>query len=433
MQNKPVKIKELCEFIWIIEEKYKLFDLKIEEVYIWEYIRMQVYYKLAIELKVLTPPGKKVSLFDRIKVLLKGFKNSFVNNFWTLHKNDCIVFSHPRSVLVNNAYIDIYSEHVIKELNTSKSVLDFETDYQGSHIRERKHKVHKLDWVKQWVYFKYLFVRKERILSNDQINLIHSIENEFFQKFGLKLSLLNLIETKVKLFKIYYDIYFKIFKKVNPSEIYVVVSYYLAPIIKAAKDNAIEVKELQHGVITKYHLGYSYPSLKKSLHYFPDKLLIWGRNWKKNIVYPIDEKNIVLDKFRYLEEIRNQFKNVTKEKDTYLIISQTAISEKIAKKVMENKSFFKGKTIYYKLHPAEYDIWQNNKYLNELVRLMNVEIITNQKNLYHFMALCEYQVGVFSTALYEGLVFNCKTVLLDVDGIEYMDDFMEVNDPIILK
>lgn len=433
MQNKKLTIKELCEFFWFIEEKYKLFDLQIKDVYIWEYIRMQVYYKLAISLGVLSPPARTITLMDRIKVFFKGFKNIFRHNFWTLKKCDIVFFSHPRSVNVDGTYIDIYTEYIINELNSHQTVVDFESDYNGNHIRDRKHNVHKLDWIKQLVYLKYFFIKKTKILNREEICLIEKIEQEIFQHYNIKFPLLNFLESKVKLFNLYCYIYLKIFKKISPSSLYIVVSYGLAPVIKAAKSMNIEVKEIQHGIITRYHLGYSFPRLKKELHYFPDKLLVWGAYWRNIIKYPIGIEHVLSDKFRYLNDRKNQFKNFKKRKNCYLIISQAAISKKIAKKILDNKSLFKDKTVIYKLHPGEYNIWKENEYLIELKKILNIEIITSEKNLYYLMAISEYQIGVFSTALYEGVEFNCKTILLNIDGIEYMEGFIKVNSPLILK
>src|SRR5690606_10787901 len=158
MKRESKKVKELCEFIWYLEDKYKLFDLKIKGIYIWEYIRMQVYYKLAQGTGVLSAPGKKVSLFDRIKVFLKGVKNTLTHNYYSLAKADVIFFSHPRSVKVDDAYIDVYTEYLIKEKAINNQVIDFEADYFGSHLRDRKHNVHKLNWIKQLVYIKYFFI-----------------------------------------------------------------------------------------------------------------------------------------------------------------------------------------------------------------------------------------------------------------------------------
>jgi len=433
MKRESCKVKELCEFIWHIEEKYDLFNLKIQDVYIWEYIRMQIYYKLAATAGILEPPGKKVSITDRFKIFFCGFIYTINNNFFTLKKSDLIFFSHPRSVLVDNEYIDIYSEYLIREKQTEQRIVDFEADYQGKHIRKRTHKIHRLDWIKQLVYLKYFLVRKKRVLKQHEIDIIQAVENEIFQQYGIKYALVNLLESKLKLFSIYYSIYTKVFKRVKPQSIYIVVAYYYAPIIKAAKDLGIKTIELQHGIITKYHLGYSFPKLEKPLHYFPDKIMVWGHSWKKIIDYPIASVNILVDSFRYLEQKKKQYETLRKIKNTYLVLSQTAISENIAKKILDNLDFFREKKIIYKLHPSEYNNWHENKHLKELKKVLNLEIITNQKELYYLMSTCEYQVGVFSTALYEGVEFNCKTVLLNVQGIEYMEDFKNVNETIILK
>ena len=37
------------------------------------------------------------------------------------------------------------------------------------------------------------------------------------------------------------------------------------------------------------------------------------------------------------------------------------------------------------------------------------------------------QIGAFSTAIYEGLAFNCKTFIIDVPGVEYLDDLIDKN------
>ena len=65
-----------------------------------------------------------------------------------------------------------------------------------------------------------------------------------------------------------------------------------------------------------------------------------------------------------------------------------------------------------------------------LQKKYNVSIVTNV-DLYEYLAKSEYQAGVFSTALYEGVEFNCKTILLKLPGIEYMDQFIKINKPII--
>lgn len=85
--------------------------------------------------------------------------------------------------------------------------------------------------------------------------------------------------------------------------------------------------------------------------------------------------------------------------------------------------------IIYKLHPGEYETWrQNYPELVEASAFDNFKVIDNSETpLYELLAKSKYQVGAFSTAIYEGLMFNCKTFILDVPGVEYLDDLIEGN------
>ena len=57
----------------------------------------------------------------------------------------------------------------------------------------------------------------------------------------------------------------------------------------------------------------------------------------------------------------------------------------------------------------------------------NFEVIDNSEiPLYRLLAESNYQVGAFSTAIYEGMMFGCKTFILDVPVVEYLDDLVEM-------
>ena len=81
--------------------------------------------------------------------------------------------------------------------------------------------------------------------------------------------------------------------------------------------------------------------------------------------------------------------------------------------------------IVYKLHSGEYETWREN-YPYLLNDLENFEVIDNSEiPLYQLFAESTYQVGAFSTAIYEGLMFNCKTFIVDVPGIEHISDLID--------
>ena len=101
----------------------------------------------------------------------------------------------------------------------------------------------------------------------------------------------------------------------------------------------------------------------------------------------------------------------------------------MSKVAFELASELKGYEVIYKLHPGEYATWrQNYPELVEASSWDNFKVIDNSETpLYKLFAQSNYQVGAFSTAIYEGLMFNCKTFILDVPGVEYLDDLINKN------
>ncbi len=76
--------------------------------------------------------------------------------------------------------------------------------------------------------------------------------------------------------------------------------------------------------------------------------------------------------------------------------------------------------IIYKLHPGEYSTYHSYNSASKIEYFKNIKIVKDV-DLYKILAESEYQIGVNSTAIYEGLGFDCKTVLLELPGVEYMD------------
>ena len=192
--------------------------------------------------------------------------------------------------------------------------------------------------------------------------------------------------------------------------------------------NDVEVIELQHGTFSKYHLGYSFPNRKEPLEYFPDKFYVWNDFWRKIIKLPIDEKDVVVDSFRYMQKMRVRLcEKISKNNNQLVVLSQGVIGGLIAEKLLDNLDYFKNFDIKYKLHPGEFDRWKSYEALVKLNKFDNVKIIKDEIHLYELLAESCIQVGVFSTAIYEGVEFGCKTILLNLPGIEYMDRFVELN------
>jgi len=205
-------------------------------------------------------------------------------------------------------------------------------------------------------------------------------------------------------------------------QVYVVVSYAHGAMIQAAREQGIEVIELQHGIISPYHLGYSFPNADKKPAYFPDKIFCWGDFWRHATCFPIEKDQLVNYGFAYFNILRCRYPAVKNPRQV-LVLSQGSIGEQLMKFMVDALDSMSEFEVFYKLHPGEYAIWNSYPGAEKLSELRNVTVVEDV-DLYHIMASSKLQIGVNSTTIYEGLGFECQTVLIHLPGIEYMDNLI---------
>lgn len=424
------KVRDICNVFFDLEEKYNLNFQEIQGCYPWQLIRMYLYYEIARRTNTFgAPQQKSLSIFDKIKSFFPFLKNSLLYNPLSGNdKKDILIFDHPRKVILNGEYKDIYSYFLVDFLKDSYSFEVVEAPYLNRHIADRQDYTRYTDRIQlgSYVYKKFHKIK----FTTQEKGLISSIEKELEDAFGLKIDLTWIFTTHILNFQYDYERYQELFTKRKTKKIFIVVAYENKAAVAAAKDLGIEVIELQHGTITDYHLGYSYPSktrLDGEIRYFPNKILTFGDYWINEDNCPISRKDIIPVGFPYFEVQSKDYMNIQSDKHQILFISQGVIGKYLSELAFQLASELNDFRIVYKLHPGEYENWRMN--YPDLVnadKLGNFEVIDNCNiPLYKLFAESGYQVGAFSTAIYEGLMFNCKTFILNVPGAEYLDDLIQ--------
>lgn len=415
-------IKELRKFFLELEQKYDLLNFEIDGVKPWQLKRVKLDYDFGKLLGIMSVPHSATSLKDKILNIFAILKSAIFNNPFLSKQTDIIIFSHARVKKVNNEYIDVYTHYFIEKLQKEdRNFIEIENLYLGKHYKTKE----------PWRYHSDLILIVLKLFSrfveinNFNSKIIDKVEKEIEEKIGYY-DLKSLFVSTTKMYKIEYKYYYKLFKKLKPKQIYLVVSYSgLGSMIKAAKDLGIETIELQHGNFSKYHYGYYFGEEKRDLDYFPDKFYVWNEYWKKHINFPIDDKNIIIKQFDYLKYRQSFYSDVNKIPNQAVVLSQGVLGDRIAKHILDNWDYFKKFKIVYKLHPGEYNRYKEYKYLMQLEQKYNIKIVTDI-DLYNLFAQSEYQIGIFSTALYEGVEFGCKSILLDLAGVEEMYSFKDI-------
>jgi hypothetical protein len=445
-------VKEICQNIWALEEKYELNHKEIQGCYPWQLIRMYLYYEITRKTNVFeSAQQSSLSLFDKINSFLPFLKNSISSNPLSGSENvDVLIFDHPRKVIFEDEYQDIYSYFLKDTLNQyGKSFETIESPYLNQHFRNKNNiKENHVRFNDRILLGSFIHKSRNRgklPFTEDEKQLINTVKEELEAAFKIEIDLFRIMEDHILNFQYDYKKYIELLQKKNPKLVFLVVAYENKALVAACKKMNIEIIELQHGTISPYHLGYSYPENTrksngeiKEIEYFPDKILSFGDYWKNACSFPIDSENIISIGFPYFEENSKTCMKIAEKKDNeqigqqqILFISQGAIGKYLSKLAYETASNINESQNYnfiYKLHPGEYGTWRENyDYLTKAVdEFDNFTVIDkSEPPLYELFAESHYQIGAFSTAIYEGLAFNCKTFIIDVPGVEYLDDLID--------
>lgn len=424
-QHQANKYGEMTEELFEMEDDLNLFNLVIDDTYFWERIRFQIHQEILSSLDLLS--GNKFR--PNLKLYMKYGKNIIKN---ILLKNPLMVSSHEilfygaprRKKIDDGTYWDIYSDPILNELNLDYVL--YEKPFNGEHFQPQEtSNVKYLDLIflaeigKKLGTVSVNFSKKEK-------NYIKKIENQINNRFSTNINLSKKIRDTIKTKKLLVPFYTAVLEKVNPKLVLIVTSYGYGKksFIEVCKSLNIPVIELQHGVIHKYHLAYSFPN-QKLVKYFPDYLFTFGDYWKEAIDFPISGKKIYPVGYPFLEmEKGGKYEGIEK-KNQILFISQSSIGEKLSKTATNFAKNNLDYDIVYKIHPNRYESWEKHY---PWLKNSNIHVIDNDEvPLYELFAESEIQVGVYSTAIYEGLNFDLKTFLIDLPGIESMTPLIKAS------
>jgi len=423
---KSVTLKRLAQFLWSLEGEFDLLQYEINGVKVWQYQRFRIFNELAVATGLYkTAHTKKIGFTDILKAAPSLLYYSiFSNPLAGKYQRDYLIFGPGRKTNVQGQLIDIYTHYFIKEEQLENYEI-IEELIENIHLtRERINRKHQdYQQIRTFLLSRLSSFR----FNNSQLQFIEKIEQKIAFAFQVKIDLKKRFRNGYLTFKYDFNFYKKLIQKRQPKQIFIVCSYgYKMALVAAAKNYGVETIEIQHGTINKYHLGYSYPE-NKQIEYFPDKFYVFGRFWKEELQFPIPDENIIVKGFPYFKKQKEQYNSIPERGNQILIISQGTIGKRLSEIIWKGREDLSEYEVKYKLHPGEFSRWRTEyPHLVELASLENFEIIDhNNINIYSYFATSEFVIGVYSTAIYEALSFNCKVVLMDLPGVDYLTALIE--------
>lgn len=404
------------------EQQQSLFNIRINNVPIWERIRFGVWR----EIKQQHGTGQahtsvNKTLQDYLAGGLLFAKNLIYRNPFFAEESNLMFVGHERRKKQEDGFWwDIYCDPIHNACEYE--YVHFETDYLLDHLSPAKtDNLRYLDLIQYSGIIQKLLPISGVSLSKSDRHKLRQLEGKFSNEFSVNVNLVERVERKLGYRKAILPLYRKLLKRINPNLVLVVVGYGNETLIEACDEQDIPVAELQHGVIYKNHFGYSY-SGSRNKESFPDYILVWGEFWKKAVEFPLPDERVIPVGYPYLEQSAKMYSK-SKQKDQLLFISQGTIGKELSKFAVEVDQHPDIKhDLVYKLHPGEYNRWET-----EYPWLIgtDIEVIDSpDPPLYQLFSESCGQIGVYSTAVYEGLYFGLETYLYECPGEEILQPLL---------
>lgn len=418
MDRKRVLTDDFLEF----EYRMKLFDFSVSDVQVWDYIRYIVYLEL---MGKQNKTSSNISLKSNLIKSLKLLFISIISLILRPHEykiklgKDIVFLGHPRKIFDNRSYIDKYCDDIISSLKDKYSLLMLDLPFKLEHFKTSDHvDSFRLD------YFEYIFIfapfLKRIKLKDDEKNKIHYMESELQKQFNVSINLKNHFLKGAKRYKSLKKRVEKLFDKESPKCLVCVDGYNFVKkvFVEVANEINIPTIELQHGTVGYFHLAYRYAIKDKEIISFPKYLFLWGDYWEGFVQLPKNKFSKVVG-FPYLEK---RYQSTSKMNNKILVISQWTIGFDLLKEVLVLAKGMPSYQFLFKMHPNEED---NRKTYQELIKVENVKIVPPNAQLYNLFNESIAQIGVYSTALIEGIAFKLKTYIIPLYGHEAFDDLVK--------
>jgi hypothetical protein len=363
------------------------------------------------------------------------------STWFGLPRAELLVANHPRHVLHDGRYICPYSQALLDATHRTRVVL--EGQFQGRYptpIPKQPTAYVDLALLASHAEFRVRTLAGCGLTQTDVADLA-GIRDGLERALGAApplAALVRRVRTAVVANLGLRPRYERLLDRVQPRLVLVVIGYRLVNqvLTEVAHQRGIRVAELQHGTLGASHPAYNFAPGRRP-DSFPDDLLLFGDLWRTATPgLPLPAAQTPAIGYAWLEMQKARYARVSPATPKrVLFLSQRTIGAELSRAAVRlRESIPKAELeICYRLHPSEHTGWREA--YPELARSgIEVQAATSVP-LYAAQRDADLQVGVYSTALLEGLAFGLPTYVLALPGHEQLSAITSaraallVNDP----
>ena len=215
----------------------------------------------------------------------------------------------------------------------------------------------------------------------------------------------------------------RILERVGPRAVFFTAGAGQEGLVSAARERGVRSIELQHGTPVTGKLNYDYDTRGKPRRFFADHFAVFGEYWKQRNEWPVAPERVFELGCPFFQQASRALAGTPKQREI-VFLSQATVGRGLARFAAELAALLDERwRLVFKLHPEEIGEWRSRY---PQLAGARIEVVDDREaELYPLLARAEFQVGVYSTALYEGIGMGCKTALVALPGVEYMRDLVD--------
>lgn len=415
-------VREVCEHIWAVEAEQSLLEWQIDGRYVWPLMRMPVYYAITQAAGFFEHPHPAKSVAEKVEpsaaalaaweyVVEQDRWRRARRQFWLRFRSSpasTVLIPHGRQIEGG----DIYTRALASELAGRAMVIYREptADSPGLDLVTLRRRMTKREGEPPTPE-----------ISADDLARLDAALSALESRTGTSLAeIRESFVARVQSFSRQAWLFERFFRFARTKRLYMTDSYYSSAVVAGARAAGVHIVELQHGFISRYHLGYSYPDAASA--YLPDEFWTFGEYW--NPVLPASVKTRVIGA-PYVQELAARATEPRQE-SRVVFTSQGVLGDRLFSIALDCARKLPEREILYRLHPSE--ALENYAPLMPLDVPANFTLSHRQPNIFALLGSAGVQVGVFSTTLLEGMALGCRTAVLALPGHEYMLPAVQAGD-----
>ncbi|AEI96304.1 hypothetical protein [Roseobacter litoralis] len=200
-------------------------------------------------------------------------------------------------------------------------------------------------------------------------------------------------------------------------------AYFRQAAFAGARMAGIQSVEVQHGLVARCQVNYSWPG-SPPREASPTDMLFFGSHWVENVTHPAQLRPIVSGSDQITRLASQEAATASAKADRrapVVFMSQPTVSRVLWAFAVALARARPEVPILYRPHPGESLSRYENLLAAEPDRPANLALSRGAPGSYALMASARLQIGVYSFTLVEGLAFGCPSVVLDAPGAELME------------